>query len=378
MRVVIDTRELQPGDIFIPVKGERFDGHEFIEEALRKGAQKVLDVDIGDYAKSYRRKLTCQVIAVTGSAGKTTVKDLLASVLSQRYKVVATKGNYNNEIGLPLTVLQADADTDILIVELGMRGAGQIRYLARICRPTHVVITGVGYSHIEILKSQHAIAMAKSEVFLSPLDWEHQPRMAFLNHETPYYDLLARRARSKKFKVFPYTGSTKPDQNLNVVYAVARHFGLTNDQIREGIRQFQSSAHRLKPLPAGGVTVIDDAYNANPDGVQFALQYLGGMDGRKLLVLGDMLELGDQGPELHRRIADQALEAGVSLILTLGPLGHHVASDDIEVMHFDAREALHHFLKAELKTGDVVMVKGSRGMKMELTVDFLVGERFDG
>ena len=180
MAYSIDSRTIQPGDIFIPIKGENFDGHDFIEEALRRGAAQVLDVDLGQFAKEQRSKLQIPIIAVTGSSGKTTAKELLATVLGQRFKVLKSAKNFNNEIGVPLTLLQIEPEHELAIIELGMRGQGEIAYLADIVQPTHVLITNIGYSHIERLGSQQAIAEAKAEVISSG-------QRVFLNSADSYY-----------------------------------------------------------------------------------------------------------------------------------------------------------------------------------------------
>lgn len=371
MKVKIDSRTLEPGDIYIPVKGKNFDGHDFILDALNKGA-KVMDVDLTSYAKSYRKKLNCKVIGVTGSAGKTTVKDLLASVLGQKFNVVKTKENLNNEIGVPLTVLQADFDTDILIVEMAMRNKGEIRHLAQIAKPTHAVITSIGMTHVELLKTQRNIALAKAEIFTKALKWEPSPRYAFINFSTPYYDLLKKKAETNGFSVFPFDGQDKPDQNINLCYQVGRHFGLSQDEILSGLSQYQSSSHRLKIIKKNTFILIDDTYNANPDGVLFSLQYLRRFSGRKILVLGDMLELGEFSEKEHLSIGPLAAEHGIDLIFTLGKHSavlSNLSSDDLPVYSFANKQELHDHLIPEIKSGDVVLIKGSRGMKLEETVD---------
>ncbi|MGE4169471.1 MAG: UDP-N-acetylmuramoyl-tripeptide--D-alanyl-D-alanine ligase [Candidatus Margulisiibacteriota bacterium] len=367
MAISIDSRTLKPGDVFIPIKGPSFDGHDFIPEAIKKGAT-ILDVDLPKYAASYRKKLGCAVIAVTGSAGKTTVKDLLYAVLSQKYRVVKTEENQNNEIGAPLTLLRADFNTDILIVELGMRGLGQIQELARIVRPTHAVITSIGLTHVELLGNQRNIAKAKAEVFLPPLKWE-KTRTAFLNFTTPYYDLLAKKATQNQFTVLPFKGADKIDQNINLCYAVGQQFGLSNDDIATGLKHYQGSAHRLQVHHHHGVTLIDDTYNANPDGVSYALQFLRRFSGRKIFVFGDMLELGTFAPEAHQAVVDQALDAGVDLMFTYGPLTRAMHSDTLSIDHFKDKASLNTMVLAELKPGDVVLFKGSRGMKLEETLN---------
>ena len=379
MRVSIDSRSVQAGDYFIPVKGPRFDGRDFVQEAIRKGAH-VLDVDLSDFAKQYRKKLNCQVIGITGSAGKTTVKDLLTSVLGQAYKVVSTQQNLNNEIGVPLTLLGADHDTDILIVEMGMRHAGEIRDLVRILRPTHMVITSIGLTHIENFSSPKDIAKAKAEAFQFPLAWEAQrlgqkKRKAFINFSSGYPDYLTKVAQKKGYDVFPFRGEDKPEQNMMLCYTVGRHFNLTDEQIYEGISSFQSSDHRMKilkkKLAVGECTLIDDTYNANPDGMQYALQYLRYFTGRKIAVLGDMLELGDYSSQAHRDIAGYCIDAGVQLLFTFGKEMKQLISTDLDIHSFDDKKALITQLQSELKNGDVILFKGSRGMKMEEIVDGL-------
>lgn len=370
MKVSIDTRTIQPGDYFIPIQGPHFDGRAFIPEALKKGAH-ILDVDLTRYATQYRKKLHCPVIAITGSAGKTTAKDLISSVLGQLFTVVKTLENQNNEVGVPLTLLRADYETEAVVTELGMRHRGEIGHLASIVRPTHVVITNIGKSHIELLKTQRNIALAKGEIFKPALKWETQPRYAFLNYESPYYDLLVKKAQKAGYHSLPFGGQDKPEQNMQLAYAVGHHFGLHDEQIRLGISAYQGSAHRLKQKQINHITLIDDTYNANPDGVAYALQFLRRFEGRKWLILGDMLELGEHSETEHQQVVAQALDAGVSLLFTLGHQTAKITSPHLAHEAFLDKEGLHARLLPELKAGDVVLVKGSRGMKMEETVQFI-------
>jgi len=371
VKISIDTRTIEPGDTFIPVVGPNFNGRDFIPEAIRKGAR-VLDVDLASYAKKYRKKLKCSVLAITGSAGKTTTKDMMYAMLSVAFNVVKTDENQNNEVGVPLTILKADVTTDILIVEMGMRGPGQIRELAQIARPTHAVITNVGLTHVELLGSQNAIARAKSEIFLAPLSWERKNRIAFLNATSPCYDLMVKRATAAQFQVLPFGGHDKPEQNLNSCFVVGRQFGLSDDQIREGLARYHPSAHRMVQTPLRGNGILmDDAYNANPDGVAYALQQLRRYPGRKIVVLGDMLELGDFAAEAHQQVVGQALDAGVDLMVTVGQhtKGMKYDGDVMWLSHFDSKTELTALLLDEIKPGDVILVKGSRGMKMEEIVE---------
>lgn len=367
MKVSIDTRTIEPGDYFIPVQGERFDGREFIPEAIKKGAR-ILDVNLQSYAKRYRKKLKCAVVAVTGSAGKTTTKDMLYAMLSARFNVVKTEENQNNEVGVPLTVLKADATTDILILEMGMRARGQIRQLAQIGRPTHALITNIGLTHIELLGTQRSIALAKSEIFLPRLAWERELRTAYLNAESPYYSTMVKKATHAGFQVLPFAGHDKPEQNLNACFAVGRSFGLSDDEIRDGLANYQASAHRMaRFLLKDDVVLLDDSYNANPDGVMYSLHQLRRYSGRKILVLGDMLELGEYSAAEHHRIVDHALDSGVELIFAYGDQSRVMTTTDevLWIGHFDTKNELIDQLLDEIKPADVILVKGSRGMKME-------------
>lgn len=370
MRVSIDSRTTQPGDYFIPVKGPNFDGRQFIEDALSKGAR-LLDVDLTTFSKAYRKKLKCAVIGITGSAGKTTVKDMLHSILSQKLTVVSTKENQNNEIGVPLTLLSADDTTDVLIVEMAMRNKGDMAHLTRLVRPTHVVMTGIGLTHAAQFKTAKDIARAKGEIFQKPLAWEKHVRHAYINYSSRYPDFLSKLASKKDYKVFPYEGQDLPDQNIQLCYLIGRHFGLENEDIQKGLSQYTPSSHRLIRIQHPSLTLIDDSYNSNPDGVVYALQTLKRYSGRKLVVLGDMLELGEFSKREHAALIDPIVDAGVSVVLTYGVECKAIESEDLSVMHFDSKEALHKMLSMELKKGDVVLVKGSRGMKMEETVEHI-------
>jgi UDP-N-acetylmuramoyl-tripeptide--D-alanyl-D-alanine ligase len=372
MQISIDSRTIQPGDYFIPIKGPNYDGHQFINEVIKKGG-KVLDVDIKKYAKKYRQKLSCQIIAVTGSAGKTTVKDMLYAILSQKFKVAKTQENENNEIGVPLTILRADFTTEILIVEMAMRNTGEIAELAKIVRPTHAVVTNIGLSHIEFLKTPKKIAKAKSEIFRNPLAWESGPRYAFLNMSSPYYSLLQTKAGAKGYKVLASTGQNSFEQNINLCYQIGEHFGLTIDEIKQGLGSYVPSEHRLSTSKIRGITIIDDTYNANPDGVRFALEYLSRFKGRKILVLSDMLELGECSEEAHLNIKKHAIEANVSIIFTFGKRSSVIESstEALWAKNYSDKNSLNSDLIKELKSGDAVLIKGSRGLKMEETVAFL-------
>ena len=370
MKVSIDSRTIKPGDYFIPVKGLHFDGRQFIEEALEKGGH-LLDVNLETYAASYRKKLTCPVVAIVGSSGKTTIKDMLYGILSGTYQVIKTEENNNNEIGVSLTLLSADFKTDILLVEMGMRKKGDLSTLARLVRPSHVVFTGVGLAHVEFFKNQRELAKSKLEIFRSSLTWETYERVAFINYNSPFYDQIYWSAKRVGYKVFPYQGDTIPEQTINACYLIGQHFNVTDSDIRKGLSLSVLSNHRLSIKELGTLTLVDDSYNANPEGVLYLLQYSRRWTRRKILVLGDMLELGGYVEKAHQDIIDYAIDNHISIILTVGELTEAIHSEDIMVYHFTSKKALHQFLVIEIKEGDVVLVKGSRALKMEETVQFL-------
>lgn len=376
MKVSIDTRTLEPGDVYIPVKGPNFDGNDFIDVAIKKGASRVVKEDLGTFASKYRKQLRCYVLGITGSFGKTTAKDMLNAVLSQKYVTHATESNNNNEIGVPLTLLGADSQTDIAVVEMAMRRKGEIGHLTRIVRPTHVLITGIGLSHVEFFKNSAQIARAKAEIFKPKVSWERVAnRYAFLPHNDAHYDILESKASAAGYRVMPYSSGDGVESTVGMCYLVGRHFGLSDQEVERGIAAYKPSAHRLiKYKLAGGIQVIDDTYNANPNGMRYALGLLQRNRGRKIAVLGDMMELGDFSIDEHKRLAEPILNAEVSVLFTFGEAMKHLDDSLLPVTHFADKKTLLAALKSELKPGDSVLVKGSRGLQMDDIVSVLLTE----
>ncbi|RAP34363.1 hypothetical protein DID77_01370 [Candidatus Marinamargulisbacteria bacterium SCGC AG-439-L15] len=318
-------------------------------------------------AKRYRKKLSCRIIAIVGSYGKTTTKDMLYSLLKQKYNVQKTHENQNNEIGVPLTLLNTDSRTDILLLELGMRQKGDLKFLTQIVRPTDVVFTGVGLSHMQFFKTPKDIAKAKSEVFQLPLLYELK-RQVFINQRSDFFEFVKSKAEKKGYTLFPFSGQTGPDRMLNMCYLIGQQFGLSESEIQMGLKQYEASAHRLNKLQVKDILLVDDTYNANPEGVKYALEYISPMKGRKILVLGDMLELGSCERSGHQSLIETIIDAEVSLVFAYGEAVKSMKSDLIPIHHFQDKKILHDVLLAELKSNDIVLVKGSRGMKMEETV----------
>ena len=423
--IAIDSRKIQPGELFIALIGERFDGHNFLAQAAAAGAAAlvvmkttdlpadcgpVIQVEdtlkaLGMIARLYRRKFDIPVIAITGSNGKTTTKDLVAAVLSEQWSIIKTEANFNNEIGLPLTLLQIKAETQAAVVEMGMRGAGQIRQLAAIAEPSIGVVTNVGLSHLELLGSQENIALAKSE-----LDEALPPTgLAVLNGDDPLVRKMQELHRGKTvlygieglrldyraddLKIGPqgstftvhFKGGHSAVQlpiagrhnvlNALAAIAVARECGISSEMIQKGLAQPQLTAKRLNIIERNGIAIIDDTYNASPASVKAALDVLkiSGMGRRKIAVLADMLELGPTAAQIHREIGEYAARTGVDRMLSFGDLAlgysegfNRVAAGKSE--HYLEKQALIDRLQSLIQPNDLILIKGSRGMKMDEVV----------
>lgn len=363
MAYSIDSRTIQPGDIFIPIKGPKFDGHDFIPEVQKKGAT-VLDADLAELAREQRKKLKIPIIGITGSAGKTTVKDMLAAALSLKYKVYKSPENNNNEIGVPLALLNIPKDAEIAVLELAMRGPGQIEYLAEIVQPTHALITNIGYTHLELLHTREAIAAAKSEIIRKGIK-------IFLNKQDDFFNYLKEQAEAKDALVYTFSYDSVLLANENAVASVAREFDLTTEQIKAGLEKFQASSHRLKIINSQkfpGLTIIDDAYNSNPDAVKFALTVLKEKAGknRKIAVLGDMKELGPEEKKLHKMVDTRGIELVITYGLLAENIKHQLSFPDTEKTRLIAE------LKGLVRPGDYILIKGSRSMKMEEIIEALI------
>lgn len=429
-RVATDTRQIQPGDLFFALRGERYDAHDFLHRAVANGAAALVVsrrvevppgvpvIVVGDtlaglqaLAAYVRRQFNVPVVGVTGSSGKTTTKDMVAAVLGSRFQVLKTQGNFNNEIGLPLTLLDFSPKHGAAVVEMGMRGPGEIDALCRLARPTCAIINQIGVAHLGRLGSVENIARAKGEM----LDHISATGFALLPGDNPYARAQAGRCHGQVlfFGLDPgldiyardvcregngnrftaVMGAVECDVNLplpgrhnilNALPAVGAGllFGLTPGEVAAGLARVTLSGMRTEILHAGAYTIINDAYNANPDSACAALQALdeiAGANKRKVAVLGDMLELGAGAVDGHRRVGAAAVQHGVKLLITVGELSRETAAGArqaggepggimICAGNSEALELLHR----ELKTGDVVLVKGSRGMQMEQIVSDLL------
>jgi UDP-N-acetylmuramoyl-tripeptide--D-alanyl-D-alanine ligase len=441
----IDSRTLNPGEVFFAIKGPRFDGHQFVNQALEKKAAAVVVETAGkgtlpaggdslakpqerpregsviqvsstlealqNLARAVRRRWGMTIIGVTGSAGKTTTKEMIAAVLGKKFTVLRSVGNLNNEFGLPLCLLRAERYQNIGVLEMGMSAKGEIRKLASIAEPNEGVVTNVNPVHLEFFKSVDEIAEAKAEL----LEGLHDPKVAYLNNDDSRVRAMARKFSGKivtygvksvaSFKVqqtqdlgldgtaftihhgrhdlsfvLPLLGQHNV---ANAIAAIA--VGVTHEvpfeQIREAIAELKPEKMRGQVIKfREGFAVIDDSYNSNPRALSELIRFIGRLQGyqRKILVAGEMLELGPEGPELHRNCGREAARAGLELIVAVQGQAKEILEGALEAgmdrsrLKF-VRDALQtgDLLARTLKKGDVVLIKGSRGVKLEQALNTL-------
>jgi UDP-N-acetylmuramoyl-tripeptide--D-alanyl-D-alanine ligase len=373
-RVVIDSREVRPGDLFVGLPGENVDGGTFAGAALEAGAWGVLVglADLQALATAWRRELGAQVVGITGSVGKTSTKDILRALLAPHRRVHASRANFNTEIGLPLEILAAPPGTEVLVLEMGMRGAGQIAELAAIAEPDVGVITAIGAVHLELLGTVEAIARTKAELLAhvrvaivpydEPLLEPHLPAgvdIVRFGDDESVLDALE----------LPFT-SAHMRRNAQAAVAAARAVGVEPS----GAVDLELSPRRGQVHTSHNVTVIDDCYNANPLSMRAALDDLATKRpaGRRIAVLGDMLELGPAEREEHRAIGAHAGASGVDVLVTVGPLAAEMAGTFAGEAHraADAAEAAA-LVRGLVAPGDLVLVKASRGVALEAVTEAL-------
>lgn len=421
-----DTRTLKPGEIFAAIRGENFDGHDFIDQAFSKGASAVLldskkikranlicvdDVvlALGKIATHFRKKFTQPVIAVTGSSGKTTTKDFLAHVLSRSGKVIATEGNFNNHIGVPQTVFSFTNEAKYFIVEMGMSHLEEIRYLAKMVQPDVGLITNIGRAHLEGVGGSIAgVKKAKGELF----EELKEHNTAFVFRDDPNIWDLATKAKKKTFGFHDDSDVWASDihikdnqtffvihfenqqlstvinmigrhhiQNALAVFSIARHFGMDAKAIQDGIESFVLRFNRGKILHQGKLTLVDDTYNANPDSMMMSLQAVVEQfpQNYKIAVLGGMGELGESAPDMHMMVGQHARKLGYDDMYVLGDhselylKGFGLNDDNNNKRQFADHAGLAEALKeniSEQKKDVVILLKGSRIMKMEKVLGF--------
>ncbi|WP_462412648.1 UDP-N-acetylmuramoyl-tripeptide--D-alanyl-D-alanine ligase [Neobacillus sp. Marseille-QA0830] len=421
--VTIDSRKIAAGNLFVPLVGEHVDGHKYVEESIKKGAAAafwqedvpnppqglpIIIVDncltaLQELAREYRKELPIRVVGITGSNGKTTAKDMTASLLSLKYKVQKTEGNFNNHIGLPLTVLNLNEDTEVAVLEMGMSGRGEIEFLTKLACPDAVVITNIGESHLLDLGSREAIAEAKLEILQGlkdgglavlhgdePLLMEriHQFKgnvevQTFGRNETNdlYPVAITQLQQGSRFRLnvsdknfeLPVLG-THNIMNALASMLIAHYFSIPFEEMNEGLKGVKLTNMRMELVEGRhGETIINDAYNASPTSVMAAIELVSNLQGydRRILVLGDMLELGPQEEQYHLQVGERLNSDKINLVFTYGTLGKHIAKGAASVLGeervfaFTDKQSLIKELEPQLGENTLVLVKASRGMKLE-------------
>lgn len=431
--VTTDSRKIEKNCLFVALRGARVDGHKFISQTIADGAlcaiseQKIEDAScphilvesstqaLKDIAAFYRSQLDIKVVGISGSVGKTSTKEMIASVLSQKYNVLKTAGNFNNEIGLPLTVFNLRDEHEIAVLEMGISNFGEMSRLARIARPDVCVITNIGFAHLENLKSRDGILKAKTEMFqyrnpegciVLNGDDDKLATLTDMDGTTPvFFGLDSNRAyHADGIENLGLRGTNAhfytPDSDFtahisipgeHMVHnalagiAVGRIFGMTDLEICQGIEALKPLAGRNNLIETERLTIIDDCYNANPASMQASLDVLAKAErscGRRVAILGDMFELGPNEKELHREIGAYAVNAGIDVLICIGALSENMAQGAKEALPqtTDASTEVHHFaekaaflesLPALIHGGDTILVKASHGMEFPEIVEAL-------
>ena len=423
-KVSTDTRKIKTGDLFVALIGERFDAHEFLAEAINKGAAAlilsqepkgnlavpVLLVEdtlkaLQALANYNRRQYDIPVIGITGSNGKTTTKDMVAAVLGEKFKTLKTQGNFNNEIGLPLTLLELNETFTAAVIEMGMRGLGEINLLSKLTEPTGVIITSIGETHLERLGSIENIAKAKSEIlnhlkesgfavlngedlWIQNIGGEFKGKSYFYGFDSNC-DLWAEDIKSnadggQTFKVhfgrrtqgfmLPLLGKHNVLNSLAAIM-IGLQLGMEPELIARGLANLKLSSMRLEILEGEKFKIINDAYNANPASVKASigiLKDLGQNSSRTIAVLGDMYELGDRTVEGHKEVGRKVAEEGINVLIGVGELASNIVAgareagfSDSNLFYCESKDEAAKVLDKIGHFGDVILIKGSRGMKME-------------
>lgn len=428
--VSIDSRTVKSGNLYIPIVRIK-DGHDYVVEAIKKGATAslwekdhpnppkgipLIFVDntlssLQTLASSYRNQLSIKVIGITGSNGKTTTKDMVNSILGTSFKVHKTKGNLNSQIGLPLTILEVSEHDEIVVLEMGMSEKGQIERLSKIAQPDIAIITMIGLSHIATLGSREGISKAKLEI----VEGLKENGLLVYNGDEPLLQVVKKTHYSRGIRFITFGEKTHNDlypssildesgefkfllnnkispqytvplmgkhnvQNAVAAIAVGKELGINEENIIRGLRDLTITEMRMQKLSSkSGYTIINDAWNASPNSVQAAIETFQELEGygKKILVLGDMLELGEKEAEFHKEIGRFINPSKIDFVITYGPLSKFVANEaqknlgNERVQHLTDKDNIVNFIKGISKTNDIILVKGSRGMALEEIVNKL-------
>lgn len=418
--ISIDSRNIKKDDLFIAIRGKTLDGHNFIREAVDKGATTIIVENIkkdnlavnqilvnnstkslGDIAQYYRKKYSPTVVAITGSNGKTTTKEMIAEILQKKLKIVKSPYSFNNDIGVPLTVLQLTKDTQVMIIEMEMNELGGTRRLCEIAQPNIGVITNIGDTHLEFMHTREGVAQEKAEL----LEAIAPNGIAILNADDPMVmnigekyqfktkltygiknkaDFMANKIIYKNEQGCEFLLNNKYEIKLSIpgvyniynalaVICVAQVMNIGISDIAQSLRDFQLASMRMERININGLEIINDAYNANPQSMMASLETFMTFpsSGRRVVILGDMLELGEQSPEFHRNLG-RNLPVGIDILVTVGEQAKYIAQGVKEkgkkvdmILTFDNPNEAGNKLVDIIKINDKILIKGSRAVKME-------------
>ncbi len=415
--IVTDSRKIESGACFAAIKGERSDGHDYIEQCFENGAVCAICENVPEspskpciavkstlealktVAESYRSLFSIPIVGITGSVGKTSTKEMIASVLSQKFNVHKTQGNFNNELGVPITLFGMNDSNTAAVIEMGISDFGEMTRLAKMVRPTHCVITNIGNCHLENLGDRDGVMKAKTEIF----DYLTGERKIFLNGDDdklitqksrpdiePIYfglgddnDYHAENIENRGADGISCTlvhGDRRIDVYINAIgtymvsnalaaFAVGESLGMSDEEIARGVAAYKTVGSRDNLIKTDKIVIIDDCYNANPNSVMGAIDTLMNFSGRRVCILGDMKELGDNEYELHRSVGRYAREKGVDELIAVGKLAEGISEGfGGGAKHYAEVDDILRELKNVIKEGDSVLVKASRAMRLERIV----------
>lgn len=418
-----DSRLIEEGNLYIPFVGARVDGHDFIDQVFEKGALATLSMkdldnpkgpyikvaDVGaalkDIAEFYREQLDCKIIGITGSVGKTSTKEIIASVLEEKFQVLKTEGNYNNEIGMPLTILKIREYHQIAVIEMGISDFEEMHRLAKVSKPDVCTITNIGTCHLENLGDRDGVFKAKTEMF----DYAKDNCFVVLNGDDDklcnvknvngnkpiFYGIdTDREVKALEYKAdgiegtdvtIDYKGESFtthiPIPGFHMIYnamaatCIGAYFGMTLEEIDRGIRNLKAVSGRNNIFEVGGITVIDDCYNANPMSMEASLKVLNNATTRKVAILGDMFELGENENELHAQVGKTLGSLDIDYTICIGNLSKNIYDEAVKngkkAVYLKEKEELIDNLSDYIKKGDTVLIKASNGMKFNAIVQAL-------
>jgi len=417
-KISTDTRQITPGCIFFALKGDKFDGNQYAEQALQSGAayavvddtsltgnlrlllvENVLET-LQDLARQHRKTFKFPVIGLTGSNGKTTTKELIAKVLNMKFNTYATKGNLNNHIGVPLTILAVNREQhEIAIVEMGANHQEEIALLCSIAQPTHGLITNIGKAHLEGFGGMDGILKGKGELydFLSKkkgivfVNTKNETLMEMISKRRAFGEIIFYNSESSTVNpeliaespVVIYKGNNQRKvtthlpghynfDNICAALAIGNHFGVTDEDAHEAIANYQPDNNRSQVVKKGSNTVIMDAYNANPSSMAAAIENFARLEAsKKMLILGDMLELGDVAPEEHLALGKQIAAEKFDIVILAGQLMQHALPALPKAYYFPDKFSLHNWVMDNPQENTNILIKGSRGMALETVLNLM-------